>query len=478
VLCAGDAPVAKKFFFLYSVNNAGFIDVCGCKMKKVKQGSLARRFTMIKQLRAQPTPFLLLDGGSCFFDVQGSTPKDEERAQLQAKAFVIVESYNRMGYKALAMGSADLLLGIDELKRLAAAAQFPFLCANFVGPDGKLVFAPSIIAEVGGARIGIVGVVMGTLGIPYLAKVAPGYTVTDPIAAVARAVAELKGKVDLIVALSHCRKEENQALAKAVPELSIIFDPNINYGSHSIFMAEPNDNVDRFEKTLVVRADGEGMRLARVDMEVEVPLGEVHTSPDLNRLDNSLSADPLPEDLSTVLGRGDYNRAVITRLSVEPHFPADPGIALLVDMWKQQDPGKIDPQALAALKGAPVVFAGKDACAKCHKPQYENWLKTKHGSALASLKENNDHLRYDCIGCHTLGFGTAFIDVKEADKFADVQCESCHGANPAHVEDPEKNPTWPKIGEQACLTCHNEHQTRIPFDFQSKLPKVKCPPTK
>ncbi len=479
LLCAGDAPAPKKFFFLYSVNNSGYVDVCGCKAKKVKQGSLARRFTVVKELRAQNVPFLLLDGGSCFFDVASATPKEAERAQLLAKAFVIAESYNRMGYDALAMGSSDLMqLGLEELKRIAAAARFPILCANFFGPDGKLVFPPSTVLEVAGAKIGVLGLVMGTLNPAYLAKAAPGCSVTDPVAAAKKAVADLKGKVDMIVALSHCRKEENQQLAKEVPEISIIFDPNINYGNHGVFMADPNENVDRFEKTLVVRADGEGMRLARVDMELEVPLAEVRTSPELNRLDNSLSADPLPEDFSTVLGRGNFNRAVITRISIEPHFPADPGIALLVDTWKQQDPGTIDPAALAALKAKPVVFAGKDVCAGCHTQQYDNWLKNKHSSALASLKENDDHLRYDCIGCHTLGFGIAFIDVKDADKFANVQCESCHGTNQAHVEDPAKNPTWPKVSEQACLTCHNEHQTRIPFDFQSKLARVKCPKTK
>ncbi len=312
-------------------------------------------------------------------------PKEAERAQMLAKAFVIVESYNRMGYKALALGTSDLLLGLDELKKLGAAASFPILCANFFGPDGALVFPPWIIAEAGGARIGIVGLVMGTMGLHYLDKVAPGCAVGGPIEAGKKAVAELKGKVDLIVALSHCRKEENEALGREAPEIGIIFDPNVNYGSHSLFMADPSDYADRFEKALVIRADGEGMRVARVDVEIEAPLAEVRTSPELNRLESSLAADPLPADLSTVLGRGGYNRAVVTRLSIEPHFLDDPAITLLVDTWKKQDPGRIDPQALAALKAAPVVYAGYQACARCHEPQYEFWRKTRHATAFASL---------------------------------------------------------------------------------------------
>ena len=474
-LCAADAAGVKKFYFLYTVNNAGYVDVCGCKNKKVKQGSLARRSTLVKGLQAEGKPFLLLDGGSCLFDLDGRMPKEAERAQMLAKAFVIVESYNRMGYKALALGTSDLLLGLDELKKLGAAASFPILCANFFGPDGALVFPPWIIAEAGGARIGIVGLVMGTMGLHYLDKVAPGCAVGDPIEAGKKAVAELKGKVDLIVALSHCRKEENEALGREAPEIGIIFDPNVNYGSHSLFMADPSDYADRFEKALVIRADGEGMRVARVDVEIEAPLAEVRTSPELNRLESSLAADPLPADLSTVLGRGGYNRAVVTRLSIEPHFLDDPAITLLVDTWKKQDPGRIDPQALAALKVAPVVYAGYQACARCHEPQYEFWRKTRHATAFASLKENDDHLRYDCIACHTVGFGIAFLDVKDAEKFANVQCESCHGTNPEHVKNPDGAPKWDRVSEMTCLTCHNEHQTRIPFNFPAKLPAVTCP---
>ena len=105
-------------------------------------------------------------------------------------------------------------------------------------------------------RIGIIGLVMSTLNPHYLEKTAPGCRVENAIEAARRAVAALKPKVDLIVALSHARKEENQELASEVPEISCIFDPNINYGSHSLFLADPQQYADRFAKTLVIRADG------------------------------------------------------------------------------------------------------------------------------------------------------------------------------------------------------------------------------
>jgi len=471
LLSAAEAPNPKKFCFVYTVNNAGFIDVCGCKNKKVKQGSIARRATLIKHLRALGKPLVLVDGGSTFFFIENRSPKETEKKQLIAKAFVIVESYNRMGYQAMAMGSSDLRLGLDNLKKLAKAAQFPVLSANFFGPDGKRVFPPWTIIESGNVRIGVIGLVIGTLNKHFLAKVAPGCRVTNCVDAAKQAAAELKDKVDLIVALSHAKKEENQQIAKEVPDIRILFDPNINYSSHSLFMSDPKDNVDRFGDTLILRADGEGMRVLRTDIEFEVPHGKIATSDELNRLDEGIQADPVPDDLSTVLGRGDFNRGIVSRISVEPQFLMAPGIKLLVDNWKK---GTL----VEDMKFPPppkVTFAGKDACKECHEKQYNFWLKTPHATAMESLREMGDHRRYDCIGCHTVGFGIAFVNAKDAEKFAGVQCESCHGTNPAHIDDPDKFPTWSKIKEKVCIECHNERQLRVPFNYRVKRKLVACP---
>src|SRR6059036_1237003 len=68
----GDAGSAKekKFTLVYNVNNAGYIDVCGCKHKEVRQGSLTRRASFLKQLRATGRDLLLVDGGSSLFALE------------------------------------------------------------------------------------------------------------------------------------------------------------------------------------------------------------------------------------------------------------------------------------------------------------------------------------------------------------------------------------------------------------------------
>ncbi len=473
---SSDSPTATgRFALVVSVNNAGFIDVCGCKHKKVKQGSMSRRYTLVKTLRAQGKPILFLDGGSCLFNIQDRYPKQVERKQLLAKAFVIIESMNRMGYQGMALGSSDLLLGLENLKKLASAATFPILSANFLGPDGAPVFTPWTVVEAGGVRIGVIGLVMSTLNPRYLEDLAPGCRAVNAVETAKKAVAELKGKADLIVALSHVRKEENEELGKQVPEISLITDPNVKYGSHSLFLADPDQVVDRFGKALVVRTDGEGMRLTRIDVEFEVPFGELRTSAELNRLEKSVQINPIPEDMAAYLGRGNFNRAVVSRISVEPHYIADPGIETMIERWKKDDPGSLDPKSMAALKSAPITYVGKEQCVDCHKEQYEFWKTTDHAHAFTSLEETGDHLRYDCIGCHTVGFGHTFLSVKQAKKWADVQCECCHGSNPDHMDDPEGAGKWPRITEHTCLACHNEAQIRIPFDFRRTVKQVSCP---
>ncbi|MCA8961934.1 MAG: hypothetical protein KDC38_15520, partial [Planctomycetes bacterium] len=94
---------------------------------------------------------------------------------------------------------------------------------------------------------------------------------------------------------------------------------------------------------------------------------------------------------------------------------------------------------------------------------------------FASLEKTGDEWRQDCIGCHVLGYGQSFLLPADAEPYKNVQCESCHGLNPGHPEEPETHP-WPKIKESTCLTCHNKAQTLVEFQFLPMKRQVQCPP--
>ena len=78
----------------------------------------------------------------------------------------IISWMNRIGYTALVPGANDFVLGAKNLNKLADEAKFPFLMSNIECIDCDLVsdnIKPYIIKEIGGIRIGIVGIVNSSI---------------------------------------------------------------------------------------------------------------------------------------------------------------------------------------------------------------------------------------------------------------------------------------------------------------------------
>jgi len=464
---------ARKFTLVYNVNNAGYIDVCGCKHKEVRQGSITRRASFLKQLRGTGRELLIVDGGSSLFALDERI-KENEMAEAVRKAELIVEAYGRMGYRAMAVGSGDLAAGFDTLKKLEGKAKFPFLSANLVDRETqKPLFPTHVVVEAGGIRVGIFGLTLNTMSRAYLAKVAPQVVVTDPLEAGKKVLEELRGKVDLVVALSHLREETNFELISKLKELEIVVDPFIQYGSHHTWIKEEEWQTFK-EDTLLLRSDGQGARLGVLDIQMLAPRGKLASEDRLKNLQESLAAGTATADEKAELERSrGKNVFVFQRVSLEPHHLTDPEIDLLIEEWKKN----IDPSKVAHLEDQlpkKGEFSTVEGCKKCHEKVYEFWKGTKHSHALASLEETKDQHRFDCIGCHSLGYGLAFLDTSKIGPYANVQCESCHGTNTKHAEDPAKNP-FRKITRTDCIVCHNKEQTREEFNFATARREIQCP---
>ena len=464
---------ARKLTLVYNVNNAGYIDVCGCKHKEVRQGSITRRASFLRQLRGTGRELLILDGGSSLFQLDERI-KEAEMAEAVRKAELIVEAYNRMGYRAMAVGSGDLAAGFDALRKLQAKAKFPFLSANLVEKStGKPLFPAHAIVEAGGIRVGILGLTLNTMSRAYLAKVAPDVAVEDPLEAARKALDELRGKADLVVALSHLREETNFELISKLEELEIVVDPCIQYGSHHTWLKDEEWQTFRGD-TLLLRSDGQGARLGVLDIRMTAPRGKLVPEERLKQIEEVVAAGKATADEKAELDRSrGRNTFTFQRVSLEPHHLTDPEIDLLVSEWKKN----IDPSKVAHLEGQlpkKGEFATVDGCRKCHEKVYEFWKGTKHAHAMASLAATNDQHRFDCVGCHSLGYGLAYLDTSKMGPYAEVQCESCHGTNPGHAQDPARNP-FRKITRSDCIVCHNKEQTRSEFNFSDARRKIQCP---
>jgi 5'-nucleotidase / UDP-sugar diphosphatase len=131
----------------------------------------------------------------------------------------VVELMNAMGFDAMEVGNHEFDFGQKVLQERIAQANFPVLGANVKGLPG---LKPYVIKTVGGAKVGIIGVITPDTGVSTHPKNVAGLTFTPPEAAVNHYLAEIKPRVDLVVVLSHLGFREDCKLSQQVPGIGVI----------------------------------------------------------------------------------------------------------------------------------------------------------------------------------------------------------------------------------------------------------------
>ena len=101
-----------------------------------------------KQQLASDYNILLVDDGDAF---QG------EPIGTMTKGESIINIMNTLGYDVAIPGNHDFDYGMDRFLELVKKANFPYISCNF-NKEGELVFDPWLIKEIGGVKIGFVGV--------------------------------------------------------------------------------------------------------------------------------------------------------------------------------------------------------------------------------------------------------------------------------------------------------------------------------
>ena len=160
-------------------------------------GGIARRASLVRQLRAQTPNLLLVDSGDI---AQRSLLFTRYKGQ-EAR-----DLYNAVGYDAVALGNHEFDYGPTVLlDNFVTGAQFSVLAANTdtsVEPRLAGKVRPYTVREVGGQKVGLIGVLHEHLA----TSVSPAFGVfsTDPVEAVRASVKALEAQgVTKIVVLSH-----------------------------------------------------------------------------------------------------------------------------------------------------------------------------------------------------------------------------------------------------------------------------------
>jgi len=413
-----------------------------------------------------------------------------EVAQRRAKAALILASLAEAD--AVAFAASDWALGGDWLRQQIAQQGVPLLAGNLTCGDDR--YPAHRVVEVGGRRVGIVGVAVGEV---------EGCEVAPPGPALEAAVASL-GPVDATIALLPVTGEAQVASLVGEVPLTTVFSAAGRYdaqgptkvGSSWSFGAGTRGKyVGVLELAFV--PGGRGWAPVGVADELEERRNKLQARLDSLEARVAAEADParkeafakqvprlrgdLAEVQAEIAGLGSSSEGLhqlrpsardLSRAVVDDPAWAGRVEALNVELST----------ALASLP--PIVartgpdgsdYLGADACAACHEAEARQWSTTPHARALATLAADNHAADEGCVRCHVTGYGQAGGPASplEVGGLRDVQCEACHGPGRAHVASPHDVPPPQAPTEATCRGCHDNENDMGRFDPASYLPKVR-----
>ncbi len=435
-------PQPKLVLFL-SGQQMGYIEPCGCTGLANQKGGLARRASLIRELREKRGwEVVPVDVGS---QIKRYGKQSEIKFQKTADAL------RKMGYQAVALGADDLKLTPGDL----LAATNPdekssiFTSVNVALLDRNLTPRFRVV-EAGGKKIGIIAV----LGDEVEKKLKGDEVVHEAaLAALTKASAEVQEqKCDLYVLLAHASLEDTQKLAQAVP----IFDLVVTAGG----VGEPTHELETIKETkaLLAQVGTKGMYAGVVGFfdDTKQPLR--------------------------------YQRIPLTS-----QYEDDADMIKLLAEYQTQ----LEQMGLAELGATELVHAsghqyvGTAKCGECHTKALAAWEKTPHAHATDSLQkppkeavtartQSPRHHDPECLSCHVTGwdpqkfypYKTGYLGLEKTPLLTHNGCENCHGPGSAHaaaesgdakighdeikkLRDQMKLPLAGGVAEARCALCHD-----------------------
>ena len=393
-LAGADVAAGADLELVYSGNLDGELEPCGCT-ELGDLGGLRRRAAMLEQLRREEPRRVLLSAGG-LFDADSVTDRITNRFILRGLAL--------MGYDAVGVQWSDLVYDPVFL----AQAGLPRVASNWRGSE----FARQL-RLLRGQRTLRFFQWLDPADSPYRALPAATQPTDNDVAALVAAMQAARRARDLVVLATTLSPE------RAARELDLRPVDLLIAGAGYEQYSEPM----RQGPTLVVRPGSRGQRLGLLSLTLD----------DAGRIaswQHRVVALPpaVPDAPSLQSWYADYSQA-------------------LMDDYSQ----RVERRRAAAP--AQSRFLGAEACAACHESAYRAWRASAHAAAFTALEAVEKAFDANCIGCHTLGFGDTggYIDIESTPQFAQVQCESCHGAARQHVETAGQAPTG--VGGRDCAGC-------------------------
>ncbi|MCX6646740.1 MAG: bifunctional metallophosphatase/5'-nucleotidase [bacterium] len=272
-------------------------------------GGVARRATMINQIRVEKGNVLLLDAGDQF---QGTLFYTQYKG-MEAQTFM-----NMLGYDAMTLGNHEFDDGTVTLTDFVSGLEFPVVSSNidFSGePALDALIDPYKILEIGGRKIGIIG--FTTEDVPSVSKPGPNVAFNSIDESAATVVGELESQgVNIIIALSHSGLARDLALAASADGIDVIVgghthtymsntDPEAE-AAYPVEVESPSGN-----PVLVMQAASHGIYLGDLDVTFNDQGVATEWSGEPIKLDSLIPEDP------TVMAKVDEMNQLVAPLSVD-----------------------------------------------------------------------------------------------------------------------------------------------------------------
>lgn len=230
----------------------------------------------VRQVKSQRDDVIVLDAGDgaekgelVARRIRGMTsssleriPKESDLVTPGIDSDITFEAMGRVGYDAWTPGNHDYDFGIDALYRFAELAGMDIVCINLLKEDGTPEFSPSVVYEVNGIRVGVIGAIR------------PRNRLSLDLEGTAQAMAEearrLKSETDVIFGLVHISNNNSKMIARTAPDIDVIF------AAHSHEETEQPVVVPE-TGTLIVQAGSYAQYVGRLELEVNVQDRGIHS---------------------------------------------------------------------------------------------------------------------------------------------------------------------------------------------------------
>ena len=406
---------------LYTGNTQSYLEPCGCYPGQ--SGGIARRATLVKEIRKQEKPVLLVDAGGIF---DGSNALD----QLRGKANM--EAMEAIGYDAVLLSATELQFGDRFLEEVATELKLPFISTNDPPLWQKDKFVQPGLTKTLKENEFLI------LGASYL----PNQSLSGLIENLRQQILAQAVDHNTVILLSALDKAENRQIIDQIKEINLVISMRTISGGKQY---------ETFKKTPIAYCTPQGERMGKIDLKLD-EAGEIVS----------------------------YR---IQELYMDETVPDEPTVRSILQTFYNKI---AEDETLQAL-GKPLFtgesqekdntnhYVGSSACSDCHQPEFEQWQSSRHAFAFNTLLKAQKHFHPDCVSCHVVGFGyeTGYTIQADQTQLRNVGCETCHGPGGNHIGAPSPQTIRGDVKKNICLECHNQkHSPNFENRYEVALPKV------